>query len=432
MPEEIKYEPTNQWESMDFKSLGSFIKDKQAECEKFVEEHTDSATKSYKMTEPEAEEFRARQKELGDANKKWEVLREGDAGFQKMREQLRQMGEPNYQIPFNVGGGHDGAALPSFKTIGELVVEDESFKADAASGHKGSNSNSVMIELKDFSLTDSLKATITTSAGWAARPPRIPRVVESAQRRPVVADLIPQTNITDPSVIYMEETTFTNNTAAVAENAAKPESALAWTERTENAQVIATYIPITNQQLQDVPQIRSVLDNRLTFMLQLVEETQLLSGSGTAPQLTGFYNKSGIQTQAKGADPVPDAIYKAFTKVRFTGFAEPTGVVLHPNDWQDIRLLRTADGVYIWGSPSEAGPERVWGKTVIVTPAATENTGLTGDFQLYSEIFRRMGITIIVGMINDDLIKNKKTVLAEERLALVIYRAAAFATITGI
>jgi HK97 family phage major capsid protein len=419
----MAYEPTNTWESLDYKSLWQAIETKEQECVKFVDDHK-AENGAPKMSQDEANEFQARQVELGSMTKKWEVLREADTGFQKTRELIRQGNAPNRTFPHPQGG--DGVFQEQYqqiKSLGELFTEAEAYKSANKESKQGFE---VVLD------EASIKTTLTTSAGFAPRAPRIPRVVESAQRRPVVADLIPQTQTQDMSILFMEETTFTNNGAAVSENSSKPESALAWTERTENEQVIATYVPITNQQLMAVPQMQALLNNRLTLMLELTEETELLGGSGSTPHLTGFYNKSGIQTQAKGSDPVPDAIYKAFTKVRYTGFAEPTGVVLHPNDWQDVRLLRTTDGVYIWGNPSEAGPERIWGKPVIVTPAATENTGLTGDFQLYSEIFRRMGIRIEVGMINDDLIKNKKTVLIEEMLALVIYRAAAFATVTGI
>lgn len=428
----MPYDKTNTWESADLKSLGDFLGKKGEELDTFFKSHT-GEDKQIRMTEEDVKEVQERNDELGAAQKRWEGLRELDATFQKNRERLRVMNEtPVPPVPFQGNGkasdnGHNSHNdRAPIKSIGEMFTDSEAFKSVLAQGHTDRTRYGVDLEDVD------IKTTMTTAAGFAPANDRGPRVVDFALRRPVVADLIPTDTTTQSAIRYMEETTFTNNAAPVAENAAKPEAALVWTERTSLVEVIGTVLPVTNQQLDDIPGIRGIIDNRLTLMLQLAEEVQLLTGSGVSPQLLGFYNKPSIGSQAKGGDPTPDAFYKAFTKVRHTGFAEPTGIVIHPNDWQDVRLLRTLDGIYIWGNPSEAGPERMWGKPVIITTAATEGTGLTGDFQLYSHISRRQGITIAVGLVGDDFKFNRQTLRAEMRESLEIYRAAAFCLVTGI
>jgi HK97 family phage major capsid protein len=120
-------------------------------------------------------------------------------------------------------------------------------------------------------------------------------------------------------------------------------------------------------------------------------------------------------------------------KVLATGFFVPDGIVMHPLDWQDVRLLRTADGLYIWGSPAEAGPERMWSLPVALTTAITQNTGAVGAFQLGAQIFYRQGITVESTNSNeDDFKKNLIALRAEQREAVAWYRPKAFCTVTGI
>jgi len=119
--------------------------------------------------------------------------------------------------------------------------------------------------------------------------------------------------------------------------------------------------------------------------------------------------------------------------VRVTGRAIPSGVVLHPNDWQAIRLLRTADGVYIWGSPSDAAPERIWGLPVAQADVITENTGLVGDFRGYCQLVMRRGIDVQVSNSHASFfIQGVQAIRADLRCAFPVYRPTAFCLVTGI
>lgn len=309
------------------------------------------------------------------------------------------------------------------KSFGELFVKSNAFKGWARGSSAGPTAE----------LDIELKALFDTATGWVPEATRGLRVVDLATRPIQVVDLIPQTTTNQNAVTYMEETTFTNAAAETTEGVAKPEAALALTERTEAVRKIAVWLPVTDESLEDEARVQQYVNNRLIFMVQQRLDLQILVGDGTAPNLSGILDRVGIQTQAKGADPTPDAVHKAITKVEVTGQALPNAAVFHPNDWQDIRLLRTADGIYIWGSPSEAGPERIWGLRVVKAQGLTENTGLVGDFANFTELAVRRGISVQVSNSHGAyFVENKLAIRAEMRAAFIVYRPAAFCTITGI
>lgn len=368
-----------------------------------------------------SEEIRKLNDELTDLGKQRDEL----VAVQKAAQRVRVAGTA---AELAATGGESGsepgspkAGAERQKSFGELFTESKAYR-----GRTGSVGPEVKLDVE-------LKTLMTTVAGWTPETTRTGRVVDFATRPVQVTDIIPQTTTTQAAVVYMEETTFTNNAAEAAEGALYGEAALALTEQSSTVRKIAVWIPVTDEQLEDEPQVRGYLDNRLPFMIRQKLDSQLLVGTGTAPQLRGLNNVVGVQTQAKGTDTVPDAIYKAMVKVRTVGFAEPNAVIMHPNDWQDIRLLRTADGLYIWGNPSESGPERIWGLSVAQAVAQTENTAIVGDYATFSELAVRRGVDVQVSNSHDTFFVNgKQAVRADMRLAFVVYRPAAFCLTTGI
>lgn len=369
------------------------------------------------------ESFQALQKAAREQHAEVKKYEEIEAAAAENREGLADLKRPRGAAPIDGGGRRE----PERKSVGQLVVESRQyadFKASSFGGY-------ARVDLPEYGVAD-FKTTMTSAAGFAPFTPRGPDVVPFALRRPTVQDLMPTIRTDYPSVVYMEETTSTRNAAPVAEGATKPESGRAWTQRTVLVEVVATTLPVSEQQLSDVPMMMGIINSTLGQEVELAEEDQILTGDGSSPHLQGFLTKSGVQTQAVGADPVPTAFMKALTLIRYTGFAEPSAAVWHPNDWQDIVTLQDADGRYIFGDPSNIRVNQIWGVPAVITPAMTENTCLVGDFRMYANLVRRLGLRIDVGYVNDDFKKNLRTIRAETRLALVIRRPAAFATVTGI
>lgn len=376
--------------------------------------------KSYDLQPDQLVEVNKRNDELNELTEKYEKARETERIAKDNAAELEKSLREN-RVPTPEKGEPEKRA----KSIYEQVIESAEYKA--RSGGK------FTVDLPDAEV----KTLIETTAGFAPEVTRIARVEDYPLRRLRVLDLIPQATTTQSAIKYMAETTHTNAAVEVAEGAAKPESALEWTEVTDTVRKIATWVPVTEEQLDDVPGMQSLIENRLSYMVRNRLDSQLLVGDGTAPNISGILDRTNIQTQAKGADTVMDAIYKAMTLVRGvtagTGFAEPDAVILHPNDAEIIRLAKTADGVYIWGHPSEAGPARIWGVPMVVTPAITDDTALVGDFRGYSEMFMKKGLTIkSTDSHGEYFVSNKIVILAELRVALAVYRESAFCKVTGV
>jgi HK97 family phage major capsid protein len=340
----------------------------------------------------------------------------------------------------------DRETAAATKSLGDLFVESEAFTKYDKVQKKGPT---VEVDLEesygrfiaahgvkaalDLAEDFQFKATLDTITGYAPQAVRLPTICTPGEQGPTVAALFPQGTTTQNAVPYMEETLATNAAAETAEGAEKPEAALEFEEKTSPVKKIAVFLPVTDELFADVPAMRSYVENRLRSFVIQREDGQLLNGNGAGANLRGILNTSGIQTQAKGADPTPDAIYKAMTKIEVNAFLDASGVVMHPNDWQEIRLLRTADGIYIWGNPSEAGPERIWGLPVVKTTRLAEGTGLVGAFRDGAQIFRRSEIAFAVSDSHSDFFrKNLLALRVEERLALVVFRPLAFCTVTGI
>ena len=242
----------------------------------------------------------------------------------------------------------------------------------------------------------------------------------------------PHSPVSSDTVRGHIQTTDTDNTAATAENAAATDSVFNWTATTDEIENVRTWIPASRNLLSDEPQMQGIITGMLAARLQKKSSGYILTGTGTTPVPWGVFIRTGFQTQAKGADPVFDAVHQALTKVRVTGDADPNLAIFHPNDWEEIRLARTTDGVYILGNPVEAGPMRLWGLPVIVSTGMTEGTGGVVDMS-FTTIFENGGVSVEVSTEHSTYFTEGTIAIAlSRRFGAFHYRPSAAATITGI
>lgn len=344
---------------------------------------------------------------------------DADSAMSDLNELKGQVGELAQKLARAPGGDPDQA-----RSLGQRFVEDDGFKSWADGRPRQGKSDMAV------------KATITTattdaagSVGAATERTRLPGIQELPRQRLVVRDLITQGRIDNAALEYIRETGFTNNAAPVAEGAKKPGSDVKMDLVSTSARVIAHWMKVSKQALSDVSQLRSHIDNRLLYGLALVEERQILHGDGTGqnlhgivPQASGYAVPAGLP--AAGLSVIDTLRIAALQAV----LAEypATGHVLNPIDWAAIELTKDEIGRHIIGQPQGNAPASLWRLPVVETQAIAQGKFLTGAFQMGAEVFDLWDSRIEVGFENDDFTRNLVTILAEERIALAVYRPEAF------
>lgn len=357
---------------------------------------------------------------------------------EKIREQIENMRGPANEPATPAGPG---------KSLGDAFVKSNAYEAlknGFKSGAMTGNWSSGPVELADFGR----KATLDTG-DYPSQPsvqPGIRATAGTELRRLTIADLL-ATGTTDSATIrYLQESTVTNGADTVAEGALKPESEFVFAQVDEPVRKVATFLPVSDEMLEDEAQIRSYLDNRLGLFVQHEEEAQILNGNGTAPNVRGLLQRTGVQTTAVASPGAgvtnpsgPDYIFDAITNIRTNALVEPDGVVIHPTNWAAVRKAKDENGQYYGGGPFTGqygnggiAGEELWGLRIVTTTAIPVNTVLVGAFATMAQVFYRNGLTVEASNSHADFFQRNQTAIrAERRLALAVYRPESFHTITG-
>lgn len=276
------------------------------------------------------------------------------------------------------------------------------------------------------------------------RPYRMSRVRDLFEAIPTVSNLIEYIRARG----YLDENGVNtgNKAAPVAEKTGsspnfnfglKPKSDLTFETDQAPVRTIAHWIAAHRNVLDDEPQLRALIDTELLYGLRLVEDAQLLLGDGTGENIKGIFAQAGLQRYpGTGASPVlagdtyVDAIRRGATRV-FLAEYEPTGIVLHPLDFEKIETQKDAIGNYVVSTSVATGAEkRIWRMPVVATPAMPQGRALVGAFGLGARVYDRQIANVRTAEQHADFfVRNALAILAECRLALTVPRPESFVDI---
>ncbi len=283
--------------------------------------------------------------------------------------------------------------------------------------------------------------------------PQVPRALVTDIDRNIVPEVLPGTvlrglfgseTIQGNALTYFVEGTIETNSGGgqspygfdvVSEGAAKPQVSFADpTAVTVALDKIAAFIKETDEYIADAPFLASAINGRLLNYLGLREEAYLLAKLKAASITADTTSWANSAT----AEAIADLIFKKIMKVQEDCGFPADAIIMNPRTWEILRLGKDSNKQYYGGGYFADGQGRqLWGVPVylssfVAAPVSGSAAGeiFVGAFKACGSVVSKGGVAVeATNTDQDDFIKNRMTIRAEERIALAVRRPAGFVKI---
>lgn len=331
---------------------------------------------------------------------------------------------------------------------GEAFVASQGYKSVQNASTRGQSWSSGLVDVgyggKGTLLEGPGAPGTGTGGGLLGAPQVIPGVVEKLFQPLSFEALLLSGQATTNTVRYAVAGTATSGAAGVAEAGNKPESTLAFSTLDEPIKKVATSIQISDELIEDSPAISSFVNGQLSAFINIEVERQLFRGTSGGNEVQGVFTSRGVPIYAGGTAAGNRAVqlFKAMNGTRGSSFTEPEWIVVHPTDWEAIRLLTDTAGQLLGGGPFQ-GPygngssaaasgqvtgaiDSLWGKSVYVTSAVGgAGTALVGSTAA-AQVWSRGGMGVeSTNSHGGNFVLDITAIRAERRLGLTVLRPGA-------
>lgn len=326
-------------------------------------------------------------------------------------------------------------APKSARTAGDAFVQSDGYRGLKSRGLKGAWSTGSVELPYGAKLTDGQSLHVLSEADDGAglweyptnlRPQIVPGIQGPVEQRLTVADLLGAGTTDSNTVIFLKEVLTSNGADIVAEGGLKPPSDIDFDKTSVAVEKIATFLPISDEMLEDEPQIVSYINGRLVVFVRQREEEYLVDKIVAA---------AGTTSSAGELDGnnLFDGIAAAIMHVRQDSGLEPDALLVSPLDAARLDVARAVggDGAYFSGGPYGQPNQNPWGLRRVVTTAVDDGSAIVGAFREGATVWRRGGLSVEASNSHSDYFRRNLTALrAEERLALTIFRDDAFQVVS--
>lgn len=281
-----------------------------------------------------------------------------------------------------------------------------------------------------------IKADMTTGADFTGEvipADRVPGYKYDPTRPTHIRQLLAQGSTQSDVVRFVKESGYSNGAAATAEGTTLTQSDFDMTAADANVRKIGTYFRISEEMLADTPQLTSYLSARAPEKLLEVEDTQILSGNGSAPNLSGIITDATAFAAGDLAGSVDnandfDVIVAALNQLANANYNADT-ILLNPSDFHKILLLKDSQNNYLKDQVYNGLQPVFMGVKVVLNTAIPAGDFLIGNFGVGTQLWVRNGINVEFFREDGTNVRDGfVTVRVSERVALTNYLPNAFVT----
>ena len=324
----------------------------------------------------------------------------------------------------------DAIEVESKKTLSN--VSTRTFKSEVFAAIKDGaiesftqgNANAARFEIKAGDMT-----MANTFTGVVAGETVIEDFKFDPSRSVHIRTLLPIGSTDAQTIRYPKESAYDDGAAATAQGSALGQSDFDVTATSVNVEKIGTFLRITEEMLNDTAGLSSYLSARIPSKVMGIEDTEIISGDGSSPNLSGLLtdgtafttSSGGLFYQSVESANEFDVIVVALNQLALLNYQADT-IIMNPTDFHKIVLLKSTANEYLRNQIIQGLQPAINGVPITLNTAMPAGKFLVGNLAQSTQLWVRDGLSLeFARQDSDNFTKNFVTVRAQERVALTTY-----------